>query len=68
LTAGLNYAPLAVHALTLVRPGALERELAGVDVPAELRHYSVRQIWVVVPLLFVGLELARMIKGLRSSA
>ncbi|GIF51010.1 hypothetical protein DFJ67_6471 [Asanoa ferruginea] len=68
LGAGLNYLPLAVHALTLVAPGALERELTGVDLPATLRYYSVRQLWLVVPLLFLGLELARMIKGLRSSA
>jgi hypothetical protein len=68
LGAGLNYLPLAVHALKLVAPGALERELTGVDLPAALRYYSVRQFWLVVPLLFVGLELARWIKGLRSSA
>jgi len=68
LGAGLNYLPLAVHALTLVAPGALERELSGVDLRAALRYYSVRQFWLVVPLLFVGLELARWIKGLRSSA
>jgi hypothetical protein len=67
LGAGLNYLPLAVHALTLVAPGALERELDGVDLRAELRYYSVRQLWLVVPLLFLGLELARLIKGLRSS-
>ncbi|MEV4621588.1 hypothetical protein AB0J74_23120 [Asanoa sp. NPDC049573] len=64
---GLNYLPLAGHALTLVAPGALERELAGVDLPAALRYYSVRQFWVVVPLLFPALELARWLKGIRSS-
>jgi hypothetical protein len=28
--AGLNYAPLAVYAIALSRPGALDTELAGV--------------------------------------
>ena len=36
--AGVNYVPLAVHAQSLSRPGALEAELAGVDVRRELRH------------------------------
>ncbi|GAB3369554.1 hypothetical protein RMN56_03185 [Micromonospora halotolerans] len=48
---GLNYVPLALHAVTLSRRGALARELAGVDVPAELRHYTPRQLWIFVPLL-----------------
>ncbi|MFG1869092.1 hypothetical protein [Micromonospora arborensis] len=47
----VNYVPLSVHALTLIRPGALEAEIRGVDVPAELRHYTAAQLWVVVPLL-----------------
>jgi hypothetical protein len=50
-----NYVPLAVHALTLARPGALESEIAGVDVPAELRHYTGAQVWILVPLLVVWL-------------
>ena len=56
---GLNYGPLAAHALTLVRPGALERELAGVDILAQLRHYTSRQFAVLVPLLFVAFDLYR---------
>ncbi|MFG1840352.1 hypothetical protein [Micromonospora sp. NPDC049175] len=47
----VNYVPLSVHALTLIRPGALEAEIRGVDVPGELRHYTTAQLWVVVPLL-----------------
>ncbi|MEU9823555.1 hypothetical protein [Micromonospora chersina] len=52
---GLNYAPLAVHAVSLSRRGALERELDGVDIPAELRYYTPRQLWLFVPLLPVVL-------------
>jgi hypothetical protein len=50
-----NYVPLSAHALTLIQPGALEAELRDVDVPRELRHYTVAQFWVLVPLLFVVL-------------
>lgn len=54
---GVNYAVLACHAVLLSRPGALDAELAGTDVPAGLRRYSVRQFWLVVPLLFAVLAL-----------
>ncbi|GIF78102.1 hypothetical protein Asi02nite_76200 [Asanoa siamensis] len=57
LGVAVNYAPLSVHALRLVAPGALERELAGVDVRAQLRRYTTRQFAVLVPLLFVVLDL-----------
>jgi hypothetical protein len=50
-----NYVPLAAHAVSLIRPGALDDELAGVDVAATLRHYTVAQFWVLVPFLFVAL-------------
>lgn len=50
-----NYLPLSLYALVLVRPGALEAEIDGVDVFAELRHYTTAQLWVVVPLLLVVL-------------
>jgi hypothetical protein len=53
--AGLNYAPLAVYAVLLSRPGALEAELAGVDVGQELRRYSVLQLWIPVPLSLVAM-------------
>lgn len=51
--AGLNYAPLSVYALALMRPGALDAELAGVDIDGELRRYTVLQLWVFVPLSLV---------------
>ena len=53
----LNYVPLAAHALDLSRPGRLDRELAGVDVRAALRHYTTRQLWIAVPLLLWPLAL-----------
>ena len=53
--AGLNYAPLAVYAVLLSRPGALEAELAGVDAGQELRRYSVLQLWILVPLSLVAM-------------
>ena len=57
--AGLNYAPLSAHAISLNRPGALERELSDVDVAAELRHYTLVQLWLFVPLSLVLFDLSR---------
>jgi len=53
--AGLNYAPLAVYAILLGRPGALDAELAGVETGQELRRYSVLQLWILVPLSLVAM-------------
>ena len=50
LGAGLNYVPLALSAYSLSRPGALEAELAGVDLRRELRRAGLRQLWIAVPL------------------
>lgn len=52
---GVNYAALAWQAALLSRPGALEAELAGVDLARDLRRYSVLQFWIVVPLLLAVL-------------
>jgi putative solute:sodium symporter small subunit len=57
--AGLNYAPLAVHAITLIRPGALDRELSGIDPGSELRRYGLLQLWIFIPLSLVVWDLAR---------
>jgi hypothetical protein len=51
--AGLNYIPLALHAISLSRPGALAAELDGVDVMLELRFYGLAQLWLAVPLAIV---------------
>jgi hypothetical protein len=53
LGAGLNYVPLALHAISFSRRGALGAELAGADVPGELRYYTKAQVWVFVPLALV---------------
>ena len=50
---GANYALLTAYAIALSRPGALDAELAGVDVTQELRRYSVLQLWIFVPLSLV---------------
>ncbi len=59
--AGLNYLPLAVHAVDLWPPGRLEAELAGVDVRAELRRYGWLQLLLLLPLVVavVGAAQAR---------
>jgi hypothetical protein len=57
---GLNYAVLALHALSLTRPGALDAELEGVDVRSELRRYTYLQFWIVVPLLLVALAISEL--------
>ena len=54
---GLNYAPPALYAIALSPAGRLERELEGVDVAAELRHYTLVQFWVFGPLFLVVLAL-----------
>jgi hypothetical protein len=42
-------------AISLARPGRLDAELAGADVAAELRRYTVRQLLIAVPLLVLVL-------------
>ena len=54
---GVNYLPLAFHAASLSRPGALNAELTGVDVGRELRRYTYLQFWIVVPLLLAALAI-----------
>jgi hypothetical protein len=56
---GLNYLPLALHAVELYRPGRLDAELAGVDVLPELRRYGLLQFWVFVPLALVVMAVRR---------
>jgi hypothetical protein len=53
--AGLNYAPLAAHAIALIRPGALDAELSGIDTARELRRYSILQLWILVPLSLIAI-------------
>ena len=54
-----NYLPLTVHVLALWRQPALDGELAGVNLRAELRNYTRAQVWVLVPFWVAGLALAQ---------
>ena len=57
---GVNYVALLLHALSLLRARAMTAELAGVDLPLELRRYSVSQAWVLVPFLLAGLAVVQL--------
>ena len=57
--AGLNYLPLALYAIRLSRPGALDAELRGIDTGREIRRYGVLQLWILVPLWLVVSALRR---------
>ena len=52
---GLNYVPLALHAICLSRAGRLDAELAG----AELRRYTAQQLSIAIPLLVLILGAAQ---------
>jgi hypothetical protein len=56
---GLNYIPLAIHAVRLLPENRLRTELEGVDVLPELRRYGLKQLWLVIPGLLVILDLAQ---------
>lgn len=58
LGAALNYVPLAVHAMRMVRSTRLEAELAGVDTYRELRRYGPATLLLFVPglILLLGLR------------
>jgi hypothetical protein len=47
---GLNFVPLALHAISISRTGRLGTELAGVDIAAELRRYTAKQLFIGIPL------------------
>jgi hypothetical protein len=53
ICAGINYVPLALHAHSLSKPGALDEELRDVDLRPALRRASVQQFWIAVPLALV---------------
>jgi hypothetical protein len=68
--AGGNYAPLALHALSLRKPERLATELAGVDVRQELVFYGLGQFLIAVPgvVLVVSLiQLPGQLRALRLS-
>jgi hypothetical protein len=58
MTACLNYISLAIHAVGFSRsPERLAAELEGVDIHAELRHYTAAQAWVFVPFALIVFDL-----------
>ena len=63
---GLNFVPLALHAISLSRAGRLGTELAGVDVAAELRRYTAKQFLIGIPLLVMILGVAQFATGRRT--
>jgi hypothetical protein len=56
---GVNYIPLALHAVSLLRQGTLDTEVAGTDMRLELRRYGVKQLWIAVPFLLAILAIAQ---------
>jgi hypothetical protein len=54
-----NYLALTTHVLALWHPRRFAAELAGIDLRAELRHYTKAQISVLVPFLIAGLAVAQ---------
>ena len=52
---GLNFVPLALHGISMSRASRLGTELADVDVAAELRRYTAKQLFIGIPLLVLTL-------------
>jgi len=53
LGVGLNYACLAICAVQLFPAGRLARQVEGVDLRAEARHYAFAQLLLLVPGLIL---------------
>ncbi len=60
---GVNYVPLALHARSLSRQGALEAELQGLDLRRELRRAGVQQFWIAVPFVVALAALAAEVRN-----
>ncbi|AYY13806.1 hypothetical protein EF847_14975 [Actinobacteria bacterium YIM 96077] len=54
---GVNYIPLALHAIALFPGRRLESELAGVDIWPELRYYTAAQFWIFAPAVLLVLAI-----------
>ena len=50
---GLNYVPLVLHAISLSRDGRLDAELFDVDLEAELRRYTAKQLFTGIPMMLL---------------
>jgi hypothetical protein len=66
LGCGLNYAALTAHAVVLCRRGRLAAALAGLDVRAELRRYSLAQAVLFLPGVVAVAALVQLAGQVRS--
>ena len=56
----LNYVPLLIHAIDLARSGTARHEAANeIDHPELIRPYTFRQLWILVPLAVVIMDIAQ---------
>ena len=56
----LNYVPLLVHAIDLARSGTAKNEAANeIEHPELIRRYTFRQLWILVPLAIVIMDVAQ---------
>ena len=56
----LNYIRLLIHALELARSGTARNEVADeIDHPELIRRYTFRQLWILVPLAVVIMDIAQ---------
>jgi hypothetical protein len=58
-----NYVPLTIHVLALWRSEALDAELLGVDIGAQLRYYTRAQFWVFVPFWLAALAILQALRA-----
>jgi hypothetical protein len=56
---GLNFVPLALHAISISQTSRLDAELADVDVSAELKQHAARQLFIGIPMLVLILGTAQ---------
>lgn len=68
LGCGVNYAPLAVHAVALYRRGRLESALDGVDVRSEIRRYSIAQLLLFIPAVIAVIAVTQALHRDRRTA
>ncbi|HEV2218660.1 MAG TPA: hypothetical protein VGV88_13955 [Candidatus Dormibacteraeota bacterium] len=56
----LNYVPLLIHAIDLARSGTARQEAANeIEHPELIRRYTFRQLWILVPLAVVIMDVAQ---------
>ena len=56
----VNYVPLLIHAIDLARSGTARQEAANeIEHPELIRRYTFRQLWILVPLAIVIMDVAQ---------